>query len=100
METHIDQAQHSAVLETRGGRGAVGGLAYRAKVERVEIGHEHLRVDVLQIPGEALAVQTLAEVHAAGKVSESSLWKHPAGCHTGNIIIHSGQPLNLQERLK
>lgn len=49
--------------------------AYRAKVEWVEIGHEDLWIHIFQIPGEALALQPLPEVHALRDVSEGPLWK-------------------------
>lgn len=54
----------------RGGRGT-----YRAKVEWVEIGHEDLWIHIFQIPGEALALQPLPEVHATPDVSKGPLWK-------------------------
>ena len=59
--------------EPRRGDNDVG--AYRAKVEWVEIGHEDLWIHVLQIPGEALALQPLPEVHTLRDVSEGPLWK-------------------------
>lgn len=49
--------------------------SYRAKVERVEIRHENLWIDVLQIPGEALALQPLPEVHTPRYISKGPLWK-------------------------
>lgn len=61
-------------LERR--RAAGGGVrSYRAKAERVEIGHEGFWVNVLQIPREALAVQPCAEVQALGDIAEGPLRK-------------------------
>ncbi len=48
---------------------------HRAKLQRVEIGHEDLRIDVLQIPGKALTLEFVPEIYTLGDVSKRALWR-------------------------
>lgn len=72
-ETLVSQAAGTTRASAGGGRGEGGVESYRAEAERAEIGHEHLRVHVGQIPGEVLALQPRTEVHALGDVAKVSL---------------------------
>lgn len=46
---------------------------HRAKLQRIEIGHEDLRIDVLQIPGKALTLELFPEIYTLGDVSKRAL---------------------------
>ncbi len=48
---------------------------HRAKLQWVEIGHEDLRIDVLQIPGKALTLEFVPEIYTLGDVSKRALWR-------------------------
>lgn len=48
---------------------------HRAKLQWIEIGHEDLRIDVLQIPGKALTLELFPEIYTLGDVSKRVLWR-------------------------
>lgn len=57
------------------GRPSPCAHTHRAKLLRVEIGHEDLRIDVLQIPGKALTLEFVPEIYTLGDVSKRALWR-------------------------